>query len=442
MEKVLLIIMDGYGLSENKEGNAINAARTDNLDDLFAKYPNCRLKPSGLSVGLPEGVMGNSEVGHMNIGAGRIIFQMNTLIDKLIDDGKFYENDALNSAIDHSIKYNSKLHLFGLLSNGNVHSNMKHLEALLKMAKLKKAREVYFHAFMDGRDTLPNSGLDFMKQFLKLSKDIGIGKIATISGRYYAMDRDNRWDRIEKAYNAIVYGIGEKYESPETAIRNSYNNNVTDEFIIPNVIIYNDLPVASIEDNDAIIYFNYRADRTRQLTKAFILPDFNYFKCEKFHNLKFVTFTEYEAVFNKYVNVAFDKSSNKNILGKVLSDNGLKQLRLAETEKYAHVTFFFNSSIEKPFTNEDRILIPSPKVASYDMQPEMSSLEVKQATLEAISSNKYDFIVVNFANCDMVGHTGVFEAAVKAVEAVDKAVGEIIPIAESNGFNIIITADH
>jgi len=436
MEKVLLIIMDGYGLSNNKEGNAICAAKTDHLDDLFSRYPHCRLKPSGLSVGLPEGVMGNSEVGHMNIGAGRIIFQMNTLIDKLIDDGKFYENDALNSAIDHSIKNNSKLHIFGLLSDGNVHSNMKHLEALMRMSKLKKAREVYFHAFMDGRDTLPNSGLDFLNQFLKLSREIGIGKVATISGRYYAMDRDNRWDRVEKAYSAMVKSEGNFNENPLAVMEESYSNNATDEFVIPTVCNKN----GNIKSDDSVVFFNFRPDRAREITRTFVDPSFDGFN-KKELKLHFVCLTQYDVTMPN-VSVAFKPQSLNNTLGEYISNNGLTQLRIAETEKYAHVTFFFNGGVEEPCKNEERILVSSPKVATYDLQPEMSAYEVCDKVVEAIKADKYDVIILNYANCDMVGHTGIFDAAKSAVEAVDKCVGKTVDAILEKGGVALITADH
>ncbi|MBW6515755.1 MAG: 2,3-bisphosphoglycerate-independent phosphoglycerate mutase [Candidatus Cloacimonetes bacterium] len=441
-KRVLLMILDGWGINPDKKGNAIAAASTPNMDQFFKDNPQSVLKTSGLDVGLPEGVMGNSEVGHMNIGAGRVVYQLNTLIDKLIEEGEFYKNKALNKGIDYAKENKSKLHLFILLSDGNVHSNLNHLKALLELCRRKEFSNVYLHAFMDGRDTLPNSGLGFMKDYLEQSKNLGFGKLASISGRYYAMDRDKRWERIQKAYDALVHGEGEKYEDPLVAIKESYENEITDEFIIPKVIIENDKPVARIEDGDSIIFLNFRADRTRQLTRAFIIPDFNDFPVEKFKNLHFVSMSEYDISFNPYLEVAFRNPELKNILGEVLANHDLKQLRLAETEKYAHVTFFFNCGREEPFKGEERILIPSPKVASYDLQPEMSALEVKDKLLQALQQEEYSLIVVNFANCDMVGHTGVFEAAVKAVETVDLCVGEIVPQAKRHGYDIIITADH
>ena len=330
----------------------------------------------------------------------------------------------------------------GLLSNGNVHSNINHIWALLELAKMEGLEQVYFHAIMDGRDTLPNSGIGFIKEFQKKTEEIGIGKIATICGRYYAMDRDNRWDRIEKAYKAIVHGKGEEFTDPIKAIKKSYNNKITDEFIIPKVFTENEEPIAKVTDNDAVIAFNFRADRMRQITRTIKIPEFDEFKTDNFEKLKFVCFNEYDINFNDYVEVAFKLPKLENILGEIISANGLKQLRLAETEKYAHVTFFFNGGVEKPFENEDRILVKSPRVATYDLQPEMSANEVKDKLISALKGNEYSLIVTNFANCDMVGHTGIFDAAVKAVETVDKCIGEIIPVAKENDYNILLTADH
>ena len=442
MNKVLLLILDGYGINEEKYGNAIAAAKTPNLDKFRSLNPEGRLTACGLDVGLLDGDMGNSEVGHLNIGAGRIVYQMNTLIMKKIGDRSFFSNKELLETIAYSKNNNGKLNLLGLLSNGNVHSNINHIWALLQLCKTQGLKQVYFHAFMDGRDTLPNSGINFIKEFQKKAKEIGIGKIATISGRYYAMDRDNRWDRIEKAYNAIVHGKGELFSDPIEAMQESYNKEITDEFIIPKVITENGEPLAKITDKDAVITFNFRADRMRQITRAFKVPDFNEFKTENFENLKFVCFNEYDINYNEYVSVAFRLQKLKNILGEVVSANGLKQLRLAETEKYAHVTFFFNGGVEKPFENEDRVLVNSPQVATYDLQPEMSAFEVKDNLVSALKKDEYSLIITNFANCDMVGHTGIFDAAVKAVEAVDKCIGEIIPAAKEFNYNIMLTADH
>jgi 2,3-bisphosphoglycerate-independent phosphoglycerate mutase len=440
--RVLLLILDGFGISENKKGNAIQTASKPNIDEFIKSNPHSTLQASGKAVGLPQGIMGNSEVGHLNIGAGRIVYQLNTLIDKKIETGEFNNNHALNSAIKHVKQNNSKLHLFGLLSDGNVHSNIKHLWALLKLAKEAGIEQVYLHAFMDGRDTLPHSGKGYIEQFQAKAKEIGIGQIATISGRYYAMDRDNRWDRTEKAYRALVDGQGKSYSDPVEAVQASYDDDVTDEFIIPRVITENGQPVATVEDGDSIIFFNFRADRARQISRSFFMPDFDKFKRKEFKDLKYVTFSEYDINFNDYTEVAFRPEPLSNILGKVVADAGKKQLRLAETEKYAHVTFFFNGGVEKAFDNEERILVPSPQVATYDLQPEMSAYQVKDKLVDALNSQKYELIVTNFANCDMVGHTGDFEATVKAVETVDECVGEVVPAAQNNDYNIIMIADH
>ena len=507
----MLIILDGYGLNANIEGNAVKAASTPFIDSLFEKYPSCRLKTNGKDVGLPVGVMGNSEVGHLNIGAGRIVYQLNTLIDHKIETGEFFQNPALLSAIEHARKYNSKVHLFGLLSDGGVHSSLNHIDGLLEMFHRENFKEVYFHAFMDGRDTLPHSGVNFMKEYCQKAEKYGLGKVASVSGRYYAMDRDNRWERVQKAYEMLVgnseFGVrssefrtpnsefrilhgGECYTDPVKVIEDSYAKGITDEFILPTQIwqITNhksndELQVTSyklqeapsktqdcfggnsskeprnddggqfnvegaerapilIEDNDAIIFFNFRSDRPRELTKCFIYEDFKEFPVKRFKNLKYITMTEYDINFNPFVEVAFRAEKLDNILGKVIQDNHLTQLRLAETEKYAHVTFFFNGGVEQPFEGEDRILIPSPKIASYDLQPEMSAYGVTEAALKALNEKSYDLIIINFANCDMVGHTGVFDAVVKAVETVDKCVSQVIPLAQEKGYHVILTADH
>ncbi|MDP8269314.1 MAG: 2,3-bisphosphoglycerate-independent phosphoglycerate mutase [Candidatus Tenebribacter davisii] len=442
MNKVLLLILDGYGINEEEYGNAIAAANTPYLDKFRSQNPQSRLTACGLEVGLLDGDMGNSEVGHLNIGAGRIVHQMNSLIMKKIQDRSFFENKELLQSISHVKTNNSKLHIFGLLSNGNVHSNINHIWALLQFAKKQGLHQLYFHALMDGRDTLPNSGIDFIKEFQQKAKEIGIGKIATVSGRYYAMDRDNRWDRVEKAYKAIVHGEGELFSDPLDAVKFSYDKGITDEFILPKVIIEDGKPIAKITDNDSIIAFNFRADRMRQVTRSLMIPNFNEFNTVKFNKLNYVCFNEYDRNFNDFVSVAFKLTKMNNILGEVVSANGLKQLRLAETEKYAHVTFFFNGGVEQPFKGEDRILVKSPRIATYDLKPEMSAYEVKDNLISSLKKNKYSLIITNFANCDMVGHTGIFDAAVKAVEAVDKCVGEVIPIAKKNGYNILLTADH
>ncbi|MEA2104312.1 MAG: 2,3-bisphosphoglycerate-independent phosphoglycerate mutase [Candidatus Cloacimonadota bacterium] len=441
-KKVMLMILDGFGLSENNEGNAIKAANTPNLDKLFHQNLWTKLKCSGNEVGLPKGIMGNSEVGHLNIGAGRIVYQDITRINKSIRNKSFFENHEFKNATEHCKKFDSSLHLFGLVSDGKVHSSLVHLWALLKMAKQNNLTKVYLHAFMDGRDTSPHSGKEFVEQCLSKMKEIGVGKIATISGRYYAMDRDNRWKRVQKAYDAIVYGKGNECDNPIKAITKSYAENITDEFIIPTVLQENDQPVASVRDNDSIIFFNFRADRAREITKSFILPQFDKFPTKKYSNLSFTSMTEYEDTLSPFIHIAFKPIHLKNVLGKILADNNISQLRIAETEKYAHVTFFFNGGVEKPFKNEERILISSPKVATYDLQPEMSAFLVCNRVIAEIRKNKFQTIILNFANSDMVGHTGDFKAAVKAVETVDECVGKIVRVLYENDYKFLITADH
>lgn len=441
-KKVLLLILDGFGKSDKVEGNAIKSARTPNLDKFMQDNPLSILRTSGKAVGLPDGVMGNSEVGHLNIGAGRIVYQMNTMIDKQIAEGGFFKNEALLGITEHHHKFKGKIHLFGLLSDGNVHSYNKHLWALLKFFKEEGVEQVYLHAFMDGRDTLPHSGIDFIREFQEQAKAIGLGRIATISGRYYAMDRDKRWERVAKAYDAIVYGKGKQATDPVKAMEESYAAEVTDEFVVPVVITENGKPVAQVEENDSILFFNFRADRARQITESFIYSEFDHFPVKLFHHLKFTTFSEYDINFKPYVDVCFKLPELHNILGQVISKAGKKQLRLAETEKYAHVTFFFNGGVEKPFSGEDRILVPSPKVATYDLQPRMSALEVTDKLVKALKSDQYDLIITNYANCDMVGHTGVFKAAVEAVETVDSCMEDVLSTARDNGYNILLTADH
>jgi 2,3-bisphosphoglycerate-independent phosphoglycerate mutase len=364
------------------------------------------------------------------------------MIDKRIAEGDFFRNQALLSVVDHHHKFKGKIHLFGLLSDGNVHSYNKHLWALLKFFKDQEVEQVYLHAFMDGRDTLPHSGIDFIREFQQQAEAVGIGKIATISGRYYAMDRDKRWERVAKAYNAMVNAQGEVFTDPLKAVEKSYAADVTDEFIVPLVIEENGKPVAQVEDDDCVLFFNFRADRARQITEAFIYSEFDHFPVKLFHNLKYTTFSEYDINYKPYIEVCFRLPELKNILGEVISRDGKKQLRLAETEKYAHVTFFFNGGVEKPFPGEDRMLVPSPKVATYDLKPSMSALEVTEKLVTALRSKQYDLIITNYANCDMVGHTGVFKAAVEAVETVDTCLGEVIPAARENGYSILLTADH
>lgn len=438
----VLLILDGYGLNDRTDGNAIAQARTPVMDRLMKEYPFVKGYASGMAVGLPEGQMGNSEVGHINMGAGRIVYQELTRITKEIQDGSFFENPALMAAIDNCKKNNSDLHLYGLLSDGGVHSHNTHLYGLLELAKRNGLKNVYVHAFLDGRDTPPASGKGYIEELLEQMKKIGVGKIATVMGRYYAMDRDNRWDRTEKAYRAMVYGEGDIADDPVTAVQNSYDKEVYDEFVIPAVIMENGKPVATIKENDSIIFFNFRPDRARQITRAFCEDDFSAFDRGKNRmDITYVCFTDYDATIpNKLV--AFHKVSIDNTFGQFLSQHNMKQLRIAETEKYAHVTFFFNAGVEVPYEGEDRILVNSPKVATYDLKPEMSVYEVTDHLVEAIKSGKYDVIVCNFANPDMVGHTGVMEAAIKAIEAVDECVGKVLEALLSVDGMMFVCADH
>ncbi len=431
-----LIIMDGFGLNPSDQSNAVAAAKTPVLDNLFATCPHTTLSASGLDVGLPEGQMGNSEVGHTNIGGGRVVFQDLPRISRSIDDGSFFENPAYVSAMDACLKNDSSLHLYGLLSDGGVHSHTTHLWALLKMAKIRGLKKVYIHAFLDGRDVSPTSGKGFVAEAVEKCREIGVGKVATVMGRYYAMDRDKRWDRLERAYDAMVYGTGIQNSDPVGAVAQSYKAGVTDEFVEP-VVCDKD---GTISDNDSIIFFNYRPDRAREITRAFVDPDFDGFK-RQFFPVTYVCTTEYDASMPN-VQVAFPRVAVKNGLGEYLSHLGLTQLRIAETEKYAHVTFFFNGGVETVYPGEDRVLVNSPKVATYDLQPEMSAVEVTDKCVERIESGNYDVVILNFANCDMVGHTGVFEAAVKAVETVDTCVGRVVEATKKMGGIAMITADH
>lgn len=435
---VALLIMDGYGLSEQVEGNAILAAKTPRLDGFFAEYPNTVLYASGLSVGLPDGQMGNSEVGHTNIGAGRVVYQMLVKISKDIDDGVFYSNKALLSAMENCKKNNSALHLFGLLSDGGVHSHIKHLIGLVDMARKNDVKKVYIHAFLDGRDVSPTSGVEFMKTLVGELDRIGLGKVATVCGRYYAMDRDFAWDRVEKAYNAMVCGEGVRADDPVSAIEASYADGVTDEFLLPTVID----PEGTIGENDSIVSFNFRPDRARQITRTFADPAFDGFERKKgYFKNHFVCMTQYDALMPN-VSVAYPPEELKMTFGEYISKKGLTQLRIAETQKYAHVTFFFNGGEETQFEGEERVLIQSPDVPTFDMKPEMSAYEVADAVIKEIDKENLDVIILNFANCDMVGHTGLFDAAVKAVEAVDECVGRVVDkILEKNG-KVLITADH
>ena len=443
---VALIILDGYGMNDAVEGNAIKAAKQPHLDEYFSDYPNTVLYASGMSVGLPEGQMGNSEVGHTNIGAGRVVYQELTRITKAIEDGDIYENDVLLSAVENCKKNNSALHFAGLLSDGGVHSHIEHLYGLVEFAKKNGLDKVYIHCIMDGRDVSPTSGIDFVKSLQDKLTQIGVGKIATVSGRYYAMDRDNNWDRVKKAYNAIVNGVGNKVSDPVSAIEVSYNTkdengaNLTDEFIIPMVVCENDVPTGKVCANDSVIFFNFRPDRAREITRTLVDPEFSGFERELLP-LYYVCMTQYDASMPN-VNVAFKPQVLTNTFGEYISQKGLKQLRIAETEKYAHVTFFFNGGVEAVYEGEDRKLIASPKVATYDMKPEMSAYEVADACVELINEDKYDCIILNFANCDMVGHTGDFDAAVKAVEAVDECLGKVVNTILAKDGKVLITADH
>jgi len=434
---LVLMIMDGFGNAPEMD-NAIFAAKTPNLDKIFSQNPITEIGASGMDVGLPDGQMGNSEVGHTNIGAGRIVYQELTRITKNINEGTVNSNEALVAAMKNAVDNNSALHFMGLLSNGGVHSHNEHLYGLVKMAKNLGVKTVYVHAFLDGRDVPPASGADFVAELQDKLNEIGLGKIATVMGRYYAMDRDNRWERVEKAYSAMVYGEGNKCPDAVKAVRDSYEDGVTDEFVVPVVCLEN----AGIKSLDSVIFFNFRPDRAREITRCFVDPDFKGFErrggaiCPHF-----VCMTQYDATMPN-VSVAFKPQSLVNTFGEYISKMGLSQLRIAETEKYAHVTFFFNGGVEKVSEGEDRCLIASPKVATYDLQPEMSAYEVTDNVVERIESGKYDVIVLNFANCDMVGHTGVFEAAVAAVEAVDTCVGRVVDAVAKMGGATLITADH
>ena len=438
----MLMILDGFGENPNNEGNAVNLAKKPNIDKLRKICPVSHIDASGAAVGLPDGQMGNSEVGHTNIGAGRIVYQKLTKITKSIEDGDFFSIPEFTEAIENVKKNNSKLHIMGLLSDGGVHSHQRHLYGLLELAKRKGLdNNVFIHAFMDGRDTLPASGEGYIQELQEKMQEKGVGKIATIAGRYYAMDRDKRWDRVEKAYNAIVRGEGVLAKDPIQAIEESYQKEVFDEFVVPTVITdANDKPLAKVENGDSVIFFNFRPDRARQLTRAIVDNKFDGFKTDKL-DIDFVCMTEYDDTMPN-VKVAFKSEELVNTFGEVVSKLGKKQLRIAETEKYAHVTFFFNGGREEPYPGEDRILVNSPKVATYDLQPEMSAYEVTEKVVEAINSKKYDSIILNFANTDMVGHTGNIDAAIKAVEAVDKCVGEIVEAVQKQNGVLLITADH
>ena len=437
----MLMILGGFGINEKTEGNAIKLANTPCIDKLMNECPTTKIQASGLAVGLPEGQMGNSEVGHTNIGAGRVVYQILTRITKSIEDGDFFTIPEFNNAIENCKKYKSKLHIMGLLSNGGVHSHNRHLYALLEYAKRKGVDDVFIHCFMDGRDTPPVSGEGFLSELQEKLDEKQIGKIATISGRYYAMDRDKRWERVQLAYDAMVNGIGPKVSSSIQAIEDSYQKEIFDEFVVPTVICNSQGdPVAKIEEHDSVIFFNFRPDRARQITRTLVDENFNEFKTKKL-NLYFVTFTQYDETLPN-VNIAFKPIGLKNTFGEYISKQGLKQLRIAETEKYAHVTFFFNGGQEKVYKGEDRILINSPKVATYDLQPEMSTYEVTDKVIEAINEDKYDSIILNYANSDMVGHTGSLEAAIKAVETLDECIQRVVETVKKKNGVLLITADY
>ena len=438
MEKrpVVLMILDGYGLNDNCEANAVCEGKTPIMDQLMSQCPFVKGQASGLAVGLPDGQMGNSEVGHLNMGAGRVVYQELTRITKAIQDGDFFENPALMSAINQCKWFGSTLHIFGLLSDGGVHSHIDHMFALLELARRNGLRKVCFHCFMDGRDTPPQSGIEYIDRLQAKIDAVEVGCIATVSGRYYAMDRDNRWDRVQKAYNAIALGEGEHAATAHEAMEQSYANGVTDEFVVPVIVTEG----ATVKDDDAIIFANFRPDRAREITRAFVDPEFTGFERVQ-PKIHYVCMTQYDATIPG-VEIAFKPQSLKNTFGEYISDLGMTQLRIAETEKYAHVTFFFNGGVEDPYPGEDRVLVASPKVATYDLQPEMSAYEVASKCVERIESGKYDVIILNFANCDMVGHTGVFDAAVKAVETVDECVGQVVEATLKMGGIAMITADH
>ena len=436
----VLMILDGYGLNDRTDGKAAAQAKTPVMDQLMKEYPFVKGNASGLAVGLPDGQMGNSEVGHMNMGAGRIVYQELTRITKEINDGDFFKNQALLDGMENVKKNNSDLHLYGLLSDGGVHSHITHVYGLLELAKREGIKNVYVHCFLDGRDTAPTSGKGFIEALEAKMAELGVGKIASISGRYYAMDRDNRWDRVEKAYNVLTRGEGEQAESAVAAMDASYAKDVTDEFFVPTAITENGKPVATIKDNDTVIFFNFRPDRAREITRAFVDPEFKGFE-RKYFPLYYVCMTQYDETMPN-VKVAFAPEALKNTMGEYLSSLGKTQLRIAETQKYAHVTFFFNGGEEKVYPGEDRVLIDSPKISTFDLKPEMSAYEVCDAACERILSGKYDVVILNYANCDMVGHTGVFPAAVKAVETVDECVGKLVDAVNKMGGVTLITADH
>lgn len=437
----VLMILDGYGLNDKVEGNAVAQGKTPVMDQLMADYPFVKGYASGMAVGLPDGQMGNSEVGHLNMGAGRIVYQDLTKITKAIQDGDFFENKALLAACENVKAHDSSLHLMGLVSDGGVHSHIEHIYGLLELAKRQGIEKVYVHCFLDGRDTPPASGKGYVEELETKMKEIGVGAVASVMGRYYVMDRDNRWERVEKAYLALTKGIGETAVSGPEGIQASYDADTTDEFVLPTVVVKDGAPVATIKENDSVIFFNFRPDRAREITRTLCDDEFNGFDRGERIKTTFVCFTEYDVtIANKQV--AFVKEKITNTFGEFLAKNGLKQARIAETEKYAHVTFFFNGGVEEPNEGEDRILVKSPKVATYDLKPEMSAYEVCDKLVEAVKSGKYDVIIINFANPDMVGHTGVQEAAIKAIEAVDECVGRTVEALKEVDGQMFLCADH
>lgn len=434
----MLMILDGYGINDRTEGNAIKLANKPALDKIFAEYPGTTLVASGLDVGLPAGQMGNSEVGHLNIGAGRIVYQDLTMITKEIEEGGFYNNEAFAKAVNHVKENESTLHLLGLLSDGGVHSHINHLKALIDMAKKSGVDSLCVHCFLDGRDVPPKSALQYIDELTAHMDEVGLGRIGVVSGRYYAMDRDKRWDRVQKAYDAMTMGEGEHAASGQEAVNKAYDRGETDEFVLPTVVD-GAIPVS---DGDSMIMFNYRPDRAREITRTFVDEEFDGFaRTKELKDIFYVCMTQYDAEMPN-VTLAYPPETPANTLGVYLSNLGMKQLRIAETEKYAHVTFFFNGGVEAPNEGEDRILVPSPKVATYDMQPEMSAPEVTEKVIEAIGTDQYDVIILNFANADMVGHTGVIEAAVKAIETLDECVPKIVDAVLAKGGQILMTADH
>ena len=437
----VLMILDGYGLNKNCDHNAVCEGKTPVMDQLMSQCPYVEGQASGMAVGLPDGQMGNSEVGHLNMGAGRIVYQELTRITKSIEDGDFFENPELLAAVENAKKNDSSLHMFGLLSDGGVHSHITHLFGLLELAKRNDLKKVYVHCFLDGRDTPPASGKGYIEELQKKMEELGVGEIGVVSGRYYAMDRDNRWDRVELAYKALTKGEGVKGSDAAEAVQASYDDGKTDEFVMPTVIEKNGQPVATIQDKDSVIFFNFRPDRAREITRAFCDPEFQGFEREKKLELTYVCFTDYDETIPGKL-VAFKKEEITNTFGEYLAAHNMTQARIAETEKYAHVTFFFNGGVEEPNPGEDRILVKSPKVATYDLQPEMSAPEVCDKLVEAIKSGKYDVIIINFANPDMVGHTGVECAAIKAIETVDACVGRAVDAIKEVDGQMFICADH